>query len=104
MRPSLLAPIAAAVLLAAGSAQAGPSCIDRNGDMIRCGTPGAMPVGWDLPRAERMAHDDRVASQLDGRGLFGLICFVGGLFALFALLPDFEEAWDGQENDEDGGG
>ena len=100
MRLSLLTSIAAAALLAATAAQAGPSCVDRHGDMIRCGTPGAMPVGWDLPRAERIAHDDRVSSQLDGRALFGLVCFVGGLFALFALLPDFEQAWDGQEGDD----
>lgn len=104
MRLFPLPPIAVAALLAATSAQAGPSCVGRNGDMIRCGTPGAMPVGWDLPRAERLAHDDRVSSQLDGRGLFGLICFLGGLFALFAVLPDFEQAWDGQEGDQDGGG
>jgi hypothetical protein len=104
MRLSLLAPIAASAALCAFAVQAGPTCVDRHGDTVRCGTPRAMPVGWDLPRAERMAHDDMAASELDGRGVFGLICFVGGLFALFALLPDFEEAWDGQEDDEEGAG
>jgi hypothetical protein len=36
--------------------------------------------------------------------MFGLVCFLGGLMALFALLPDFEDGkgggWDRQEDDE----
>jgi hypothetical protein len=36
--------------------------------------------------------------------LFGIVCFIGGLLALFALLPDFEDGqgggWDRQEDDQ----
>jgi hypothetical protein len=35
---------------------------------------------------------------------FGLACFLGGLLALFALLPDFEDGqgggWDPGEDDD----
>jgi hypothetical protein len=33
--------------------------------------------------------------------MIGLTLFLGGLFALLALLPDFEGRWDGQETDEE---
>ena len=36
--------------------------------------------------------------------LFGVVCFIGGLLALFMVLPDFEDGqgggWDRQEDDE----
>jgi hypothetical protein len=59
-----------------------------------------MPVGWDLPGDQAR---DRLAGRSDDPGagkLIGLTLFLGGLFALIALLPDFEGRWDGQENDE----
>jgi hypothetical protein len=90
-----------APMLAVSGAHAAPSCVDRRGEMIRCGTAGAMPVGWDLaPDQQR----DRLAARSDGLGagqLIGLTLFLGGVFALIALLPDFEGRWDGQENDEE---
>jgi hypothetical protein len=30
---------------------------------------------------------------------FGLACFLGGLFALIALMPNFDGDWDRQEDD-----
>ena len=81
------------------SAIAGPSCIDRQGEMIRCGTPRAMPVGWSLPPAEARARLAARGDGLDVRQLVGLLCVLGGLFTLFALLPDFDGAWDQQEDD-----
>lgn len=101
MRSSIPALAVAVTLLSAPAALAGPSCVDRSGDMIRCGTPGAMPVGWSLSPEQLR---DRLASRpadLDAGKLIGLICFIGGLFALIALLPDFDGAWDGQEADEE---
>jgi hypothetical protein len=41
-----------ALLLAASAAQAAPTCQDRHGGTVRCGTSGAMPVGWTLPVGE----------------------------------------------------
>jgi hypothetical protein len=35
------------------------------------------------------------------QALFSLIALVGGLFALIALMPDFDGQWDQQEGDED---
>jgi hypothetical protein len=91
----------AALLLAASGAQAAPICLDRQGEMRRCGASDAMPVGWAPPPEQAR---ERLAGRSDGlRGgeLIGLTLFLGGLFALFALLPDFEGRWDGQENDEE---
>ncbi|HEY5006607.1 MAG TPA: hypothetical protein VII42_01300 [Caulobacteraceae bacterium] len=100
MRSTLLALIAIATLIAAPSAMAAPTCQDRNGDTIRCGTEGAMPVGWTLP-------DEQRARVLAARppeppaDLFGLGLFLFGFFALLALMPDFDGQWDRQELDED---
>ncbi len=94
----VLTGLIAALVLTASTAQAAPTCGDRTGEMIRCGKPGAMPVGW----AARPG--DRPAGRSEGLGagqLIGLTLFLGGLFALIALLPDFEGRWDGQENDEE---
>jgi hypothetical protein len=33
--------------------------------------------------------------------MIGLTLFLGGLFALIALLPDFGGRWDGQETDDE---
>jgi hypothetical protein len=33
--------------------------------------------------------------------ILSLIAVIGGLFALIALMPDFDGQWDGQEGDED---
>jgi hypothetical protein len=93
--------VLSAPILSATAAQAGPTCVDRHGEMLRCGAPGAMPVGWRLPADQPR---DGPTAQADDPGavkLFGLICFLGGLFALIALLPDFEGRWDGQGADEE---
>jgi hypothetical protein len=43
-------------------------------------------------------------AELSSTQMLGLACFIGGLFALFAALPDFEDGdgagWDRQEDDE----
>jgi hypothetical protein len=100
MRSPLLAIIIAAALLTAPAALAAPTCQDRSGDTIRCGTEGAMPVGWTLPmplRQQVLAARPAVAPA----SLFGLGCFLIGFFALLALLPDFDGKWDRQEQDEE---
>jgi hypothetical protein len=107
MRRSILALAAVVIMLTAPAAMAGPTCQDSSGDTIRCGTPGAMPVGWTLPQEERL---ERQAAAPDADGpsatlLLSLFCFIGGLFALIALMPDFDgrnaEDWDRQEGDDE---
>jgi hypothetical protein len=100
MRSILLALIAAATLFAAPGAMAAPTCQDRNGDTIRCGTDGAMPVGWTLPDEQRSRVLAARPPEPPGN-LFGLGLFLVGFFALLALLPDFDGKWDRQELDEE---
>lgn len=91
--------LAAVLLLTAPAALAAPTCQDRDGLTIRCGTQGAMPVGWSLPFEERKfeSHSPTTGQMLH------LIATLGLLFALIALLPDFDGTssrdWDQQEGD-----
>jgi len=100
MRSILLATIVTGVLLAAPAATAAPTCQDRSGDTIRCGTEGAMPVGWTLPALQRL-EVTAARPQVAPASLFGLGLFLIGFFALLALLPDFDGKWDPQERDEE---
>ncbi|HEX2816438.1 MAG TPA: hypothetical protein VHN39_08590 [Phenylobacterium sp.] len=88
-------------LLVASGAHAAPICVDRHGEMTRCGTPGAMPVGWNLPPDQQRDRLAARSDELSVRQWIGLTVFLAGLFALIALMPDFEGRWDGQETDED---
>jgi len=103
MRLAVLAFVSA--LLAAPTALAAPTCNDLDGHAVRCGTLGAMPVGWE-PSPEPLAAQEAEPrpAGLSQTQLFGIVCFIGGLLALFALLPDFEDGqgggWDRQEDDE----
>jgi len=101
MAPLAALCIATATVTAPAAALAGPSCVDRNGDMARCGTPSAMPVGWSPPAAVERARLAARSAEMDPAKLLGLVFFVGGLFALFALLPDFQGRWDREQGDEE---
>ena len=99
VRAVLLAVLATVMLLGIGPALAAPTCQDQHGLTIRCGTHGAMPVGWSLPFEERKVRPQSpTASQL-----LMLIGTLGLLFALIALLPEFDGTssrdWDEQEGD-----
>ena len=103
MRALILAVGVAAALAGATCARAAPTCDDIDGGTIRCGTPGAMPVGW-APSAERRLA--RLAAGPPDPPLeeaLAAIAVVGGLLALFGLLPDFDGwqagDWDRQESD-----
>jgi len=94
--------VLAANLLVASAALAGPTCQDRNGDTIRCGTTGAMPVGWTLSRQERLSRP--APEPMAPAALLGLLLAVGGFFALIALMPDFQSeqgGWDQSEGDDE---
>jgi hypothetical protein len=85
-----------------GPALAAPTCLDAAGRTVRCGTAGALPVGTELSPAQvearRMAGD----GGLSPTAMLGLALVLGGLFALFALLPDFDGfgAGGGEAKDE----
>ena len=70
-------------------ALAAPTCQDRNGDTIKCGAPGAMPVGWTLPPEQywrlRLVHTETPAGDVL-KVAAGLVL----LFALIALMPRFD--------------
>jgi hypothetical protein len=100
VRALFLAVLVAAVFLPARATLAAPTCQDRDGLTIRCGTDGAMPVGWTLPFEER-----RFQPPAPSTGQISmLIGVLGLLFALIALLPEFDGSrsadWDKQEGDD----
>ena len=96
MRKLILPLVLAAGMLTATAATAGPTCENRAGEAVRCATPGAMPLGWALPYDQRVGVSS--ADSLSPAQWFGLISLVGGLFALIALMPDFD-GWDGEVED-----
>ena len=103
MRHSIIAAAAAAVLLAAPAALAAPTCDNRNGDTVKCGTPGAMPVGWAPSPADLLDHP-ATPPELSPAEAVALIYILGAFLALIALMPEFdgwrEGDWDEQEGDE----
>jgi hypothetical protein len=93
-----------AILSTASAAIAAPTCNDEAGRTVRCGAPGAMPLGWEPSPEVVAARDAAQPAGPSSTQMFGIVCFIGGLLALFAVLPDFEDerggGWDRQEDDE----
>lgn len=73
-------------LFAATSAASAPTCSDRSGATVRCGTPTALPVGESPAVLDR----DPDTPDLNLRQMVSLACLLGGLFALIAAMPDFD--------------
>jgi len=100
LRTLIPALLSGALLISLPAANAAPTCQTREGETIRCATPGAMPVGWKLPLEERLEkerlHPPKSLSTTEWLELF---CVMGLFFALLALMPDFEGDWDRQEDD-----
>ncbi|HEY1707780.1 MAG TPA: hypothetical protein VGG10_05910 [Rhizomicrobium sp.] len=94
-----------ALILAATPALAAPTCQDQSGGTIRCGTPGAMPVGWTVLEHPPSATPATAPDTDDPNAALKAICIVGMLLALIALMPEFDgrkdEDWDKQERDGD---
>jgi hypothetical protein len=101
MRRLTIAAAAMALLLAASTAHAAPTCNDRAGQTVKCGTPTAMPVGWAPSPADIV--DRPVAPDLTPAETVALIYILGAFFALLALMPEFDGwrdgDWDEQESD-----
>lgn len=68
---------------------AAPTCQTRNGDTIKCGVAGAMPVGWAAPDEERRRLPGPTGEDL--WTAFGMLAL---LFSLIALMPKFDGSRD----------
>ena len=105
MRPSFLAVTVAAALLTSPAVLAAPTCQNENGVTTRCGTPGAMPVGWTLSAQQRLERHVTGPTYPNGNEFWELVCIMGVYFALMALLPEFDGRragdWGKQEGDEE---
>jgi hypothetical protein len=103
MRPWIPAFAVASALLAAPAALAAPTCQDQNGDTIRCGTQGAMPVGWTLSPQQRLERQIPKPKYPSTNELLKLIGVMGVFFTLLALMPEFDgqttSDWGEQEGD-----
>jgi hypothetical protein len=99
MRAAISALGLALLILGGSAAQAAPTCLDRQGATVRCGGVGAMPVGWSPPAGVEAARPAQDGPD-DGK-LIGLTAFLAGIFALIALMPDFQGRWDRQADDDD---
>ena len=90
--------MALAAALVSIPAAAAPTCQTANGETIKCGIAGAMPVGWRLP-----AEQYREQSSSELFKWLQAICAVGVLFAIMAAMPDFDSThpgeWDSEESD-----
>ena len=92
------------LLLGVSAAPAAPTCQDRDGDTVRCGTSGAMPLGWKLPpeefHARQIAKSPPPTTDLAVGAFAGIVL----LLALIGLLPEFDGTkaadWDRQEDDD----
>jgi hypothetical protein len=104
MRPLILPFAILALLSGVPAASAAPTCQDKDGTTIRCGTANAMPIGWSLPPAEFNQRQAALQSDTDPKALPNAIFFIALLLILFALLPDFDGRndadWDEQEGDD----
>jgi len=98
--------VVAALLGAAPVARAGPTCEDRAGEAVRCEDPRAMPLGWTPPLEERLKHSDQGPPEPTALELGGVFALIAMLFALIALMPNFDgwAAGAGDKDSDDGDG
>jgi hypothetical protein len=104
MRPWIKLFIALNLFLAT-PALAAPTCVNPDGDTIKCGTPGAMPVGWAPSPAQLREHRRSRPPAASASEVLKVAIGLGLFFALIALLPEFDgtsgEDWAEQEDDEE---
>jgi hypothetical protein len=98
--------LATAALLALSSpALTAPTCQTLDGKSAKCGLPHAMPVGWSPSPQQVLERQAEADPGPTAEQLLNLAFFLGGLFALIALLPEFDGwapgDWDAQEGDDD---
>lgn len=96
----LSALIAAAALIAAPAAHASPpACQTINGGAVKCGEAGAMPFGWSPPAD--VVEQQQALSLPDAPETLSLIGILFALFALIALMPDFDGKWEIEDGEDD---
>ena len=87
-------------LLLSAPALCAPICFNRAGDTVHCDVKGAMPVGWKLPPDEA-ARREMEQPHVPASAILKVGAGLALLFALIALLPEFDGAqdqdWDEQE-------
>jgi hypothetical protein len=90
----------ALALLVSTPALAAPICFTRAGDTVHCEVKGAMPVGWKLSPDEAMRREME-QPRTPASSILKVAAGLALLFALIALLPEFDGArdqdWDAQE-------
>ena len=101
MRAWTITAAAAALLLSAPGAIAAPTCDNRSGETVKCGTPGAMPVGW-APSPAEVFDRPAAAPDLSPAEVAALIYILGAFFALIALMPPFDGSRDGDWDEQEG--
>lgn len=92
---------AGALLLSAAPALAAPTCLDKAGQTVRCGTATALPVGEAPETDADLGRDAQADDDTQYSNLFGVACVVGGLFLLIGLMPDFDGWGPGERGDRD---
>jgi hypothetical protein len=81
-----------------------PTCQDKRGITTRCGTPGAMPVGWE-PSPEQLRERELSRPPGPDRGqLLIAVSIIALLFSLIALMPKFDGSqgadWESQDKND----
>lgn len=98
----LVVALMAASLIAAPMAQAAPCCWDKAGNPIRCGAPGAMPVGWSPSPQQRLNRDLANPIGANVNQLLKAAYILGLFLAMIALMPEFDgtraEDWDERDD------
>jgi hypothetical protein len=94
--------LGAVFIFAGPPAFAAPTCQNLKGETVKCGAPGAMPVGWTLPAQERRQQQPEMAVAVNLPQLMQTLCALGIFFALLALMPDFDGSQPGEWDREEG--
>jgi hypothetical protein len=105
MRLRALAMALALIFLTGSAALAAPTCLDRQGDTIRCGAKGAMPVGWTLSPQQLWDKEISRPAEENLSALGKVLCGLALFFALIALMPKFDGSrdsdWDPRQGDDE---
>lgn len=89
-------------LMLAAPARAAPICQSRLGDWVHCDAPGAMPLGWKVPDDVYTARVLSRTPPAQRRDFIDLGAVLLSLFALIALLPEFDGSQGKDWQDRDG--
>ena len=103
---ALLLTVTLMFAMPASLAWGAPTCQDKSGITTRCGTPGAMPVGWEPSPRELWERELSRVPGPDRGDILMALSVVVLLFSLIALMPAFDGSQDSDwesPDKEDGG-